>query len=661
MLAHFITASCLCKGKYILTGNLTTAIFANDCRFVDPNNAVTGLAQYRQALALLFDPSESFLNLEDVSVVDGGIQAKYVAGGTLKLPWRPRIEPWSGSIQYTLTSDGLIGSQATFRRRSFMATKLKGIKVLDRSISGEDSRFCVVLGAQWGDEGKGKLVDILAQDVQLCARFNGGANAGHTLLVDGKKYAFHLLPCGMINQACKNLIGNGVVVHVPTLMRELQELKEFDPRALERVFISTRAHILFDSHQIIDGILEAEQGTNSIGTTKRGIGPCYSAKAIRNGLRFGDLLHFEEFERRLRELIAWSQKRFGDPRERDTPAQLQLRKALREYNTKYAFDPEEGKKGGVSNVEEEIARYRQFAELLRPQIVDSVTLIHEDISRGYKVLVEGANAALLDIDFGTYPFVTSSNTTVGSVCTGLGVPPKQIDTVIGVVKAYTTRVGHGPFPTELQNEAQTLDDHLETYIGPAQSMARKGHSSGPYELKPDQQVRVGEMLQEVGHEYGTTTGRRRRCGWLDLALVKYSAMVNGFDSINLTKLDVLTGLRQIRIAIAYRNKQMTEVRLPPGYFPSHLEDLKEVVCEYETMQGWSEDISKVTDFADLPTNAKKYVLRIQELLGIPVSWVGVGPDRSSMLKVDIPIVRPDGSISASPNFPSSPMRGSPRI
>lgn len=535
-----------------------------------------------------------------------------------------------------------------------MATKLKGIKVLDRSISGEDSRFCVVLGAQWGDEGKGKLVDILAQDVQLCARFNGGANAGHTLLVDGKKYAFHLLPCGMINQACNNLIGNGVVVHVPTLMRELQELKEFDPRALERVFISTRAHILFDSHQIIDGILEAEQGTNSIGTTKRGIGPCYSAKAIRNGLRFGDLLHFEEFERRLRELIAWSQKRFGDPRERDTPAQLQLRKALREYNTKYAFDPEEGKKGGVSNVEEEIARYRQFAELLRPQIVDSVTLIHEDISRGYKVLVEGANAALLDIDFGTYPFVTSSNTTVGSVCTGLGVPPKQIDTVIGVVKAYTTRVGHGPFPTELQNEAQTLDDHLETYIGPAQSMARK-------ELKPDQQVRVGEMLQEVGHEYGTTTGRRRRCGWLDLALVKYSAMVNGFDSINLTKLDVLTGLRQIRIAIAYRNKQMTEVRLPPGYFPSHLEDLKEVVCEYETMQGWSEDISKVTDFADLPTNAKKYVLRIQELLGIPVSWVGVGPDRSSMLKVDIPIVRPDGSISASPNFPSSPMRGSPRI
>eukprot|EP00440_Ansanella_granifera_P003913 gb/GFBE01004248.1/.p1 GENE.gb/GFBE01004248.1/~~gb/GFBE01004248.1/.p1 ORF type:complete len:558 (+),score=139.15 gb/GFBE01004248.1/:1-1674(+) len=531
-------------------------------------------------------------------------------------------------------------------------------------ISGEDSKFCVVLGAQWGDEGKGKLVDILAQGVQLCARFNGGANAGHTLLVDGKKYAFHLLPCGMINKACKNLIGNGVVVHIPTLMKELEALKEFDPRAIERVFISTRAHILFDSHQIIDGILEAEQGTNSIGTTKRGIGPCYSSKAIRNGLRFGDLLHFDEFERKVRELTAWSQKRFGEPREKDSPAQLQLRQALREYNTQYAFDPEGGKKGGVKDIEEEIARYRKFAEILRPQIVDSVTLIHQDISLGCKVLVEGANAALLDIDFGTYPFVTSSNTTIGSVCTGLGVPPKKIDTIIGVVKAYTTRVGHGPFPTELQNEGQTLEDHLETYIGPEATHERKGHASGPYSIKPGQQVKVGEMLQEVGYEYGTTTGRRRRCGWLDIALVKYSALVNGFDSINITKLDVLTGLKQIRIAIAYRNRQMTEVRLPGGYFPSHLDDLKEVVCEYETMEGWSEDISKCTSWTQLPANAKKYVLRIQELLNIPVSWVGVGPDRSSMLKVHVPIVRPDGSMPGSPQrgaSPGNPYTGSPSM
>merc|ERR1740122_949458 len=465
-------------------------------------------------------------------------------------------------------------------------------------------KFCVVLGAQWGDEGKGKLVDILAQDVQLCARFNGGANAGHTLIVDGKRYAFHLLPCGMINKSCKNLIGNGVVVHIPTLMRELGDLKDFDPRALERVFISTRAHLLFDSHQLIDGILEAEQGTNSIGTTKRGIGPSYSSKAIRNGLRFGDLLHFEEFERRLRELIAWSQKRFGEPREKDTPAQLLLRKALREYNTKYAFDPEGGKKGGVTDIEQEIERYRSYAKLLQSQLVDSVTLIHEDIARGYKVLVEGANAALLDIDFGTYPFVTSSNTTIGGVCTGLGVPPRVIDNIIGVVKAYTTRVGFGPFPTELQNEKQDLEDFYGEYFGEGLMIERKGDTRGPYSLQKGDRVKVGEMLQEVGHEYGTTTGRRRRCGWLDIPLVKYSAMVNGFHSISITKLDVLTGLKQIRIAVAYRNVEMTEVRLPSGYFPSHLKDLEKVVCEYETLEGWKEDISRCRKFADLPANAK---------------------------------------------------------
>jgi len=500
-------------------------------------------------------------------------------------------------------------------------------------LCGDHSKFCVVLGAQWGDEGKGKLVDILAQDVQLCARFNGGANAGHTLLVEGKKYAFHLLPCGIINKSCKNLIGNGVVVHIPTLMRELDTLKEFDPRAIERVFISTRAHILFDMHQIVDGILEAESGTNSIGTTKRGIGPCYSTKTIRNGLRFGDLLHFEQFEERLHDLIAYTQKRFGAPRDKDSPEQLNLRKCLMEYNTKHAFDPVNGEKGGVTGVAEEIERYRGYAKKLRTQIIDSVTLIHEDISRGYKVLVEGANAALLDIDFGTYPFVTSSNTTIGGVCTGLGVPPRTIDNVIGVVKAFTTRVGHGPFPTELQNENQDLEDFLEDYIGADVSLPRKGHAKGPFETKHGTKVKVGEFLQEVGYEYGTTTGRRRRSGWLDIPLVKYSALINGFDSLNITKLDVLTGLKNIRVAIAYRNAKMTEVRLPTGYFPSHLEDLKEVVCEYETMAGWSEDISKCTSWESLPLNARKYVLRIQELTEIPVSWVGVGPDRNSMLKV----------------------------
>jgi len=500
----------------------------------------------------------------------------------------------------------------------------------------EVSKFCVILGAQWGDEGKGKLVDILAQDVQVCARFNGGANAGHTLIIEGRKYAFHLLPCGMMNRSCKNIIGNGVVVHIPTLMRELEDLKEFDPRAIERLYISTRAHILFDSHQMIDGLLEAEQDGNTIGTTKRGIGPCYSSKAIRNGLRFGDLLHFDEFEKRLRELIRWSQKRFGDVRDRDSPEQAILRKNLKEYNTKMAFDAD-GKRGGVSSIEEEIERYRGYAQLLRTRIVDSVTLIHEEIADGRRVLVEGANAALLDIDFGTYPFVTSSNTTVGGVCTGLGVPPKKIDSVVGVVKAFTTRVGHGPFPTELQDENQVLDDYLEDYTGPDVQIERAGHSKGQYVLKRGQKVKVGEMLQEVGREYGTTTGRRRRCGWLDLALVKYSVLVNGFDSLNITKLDVLTGLKTIRIAIAYRNARMTEVRLPTGYFPSHLEDLKDVVCEYETLEGWSEDISNCQSWSELPLNARKYVIRIQEIVNVPVVWVGVGPARENMLKLTQPL------------------------
>uniref|UniRef100_A0A7S2PV52 Adenylosuccinate synthetase n=1 Tax=Zooxanthella nutricula TaxID=1333877 RepID=A0A7S2PV52_9DINO len=496
---------------------------------------------------------------------------------------------------------------------------------------GDRWKFCVVLGAQWGDEGKGKLVDILAQDAQVCARFNGGANAGHTLVVDGRKYAFHLMPCGIINRSCKNLIGNGVACHLPTLMKELEQLKEFDPRAVERVFISTRTHLLVDSHQLIDGILEAEASSHSIGTTKRGIGPCYSSKSIRNGLRFADLLHFETFEARLRELIKWSQKRFGEEGEADQPSQQLLRKCLREYNTRKAFDPEHGARGGVGSLEEEIERYRQFSQMLRHQIVDSVTFIHEEIMRGNRVLVEGANAALLDIDFGTYPFVTSSNTTIGGVCTGLGVPPKVIDNIVGVVKAYTTRVGNGPFPSELQNERQDLADFAGEYIGEALTIERKGDTRGPYGLSTGDVVKVGEMLQEVGHEYGTTTGRRRRCGWLDIPLVKYSAMVNGFHSISITKLDVLTGLKEIRIAVAYRSVDMTEVRLPSGYFPSHLEDLKKVVCEYETVQGWKEDISKCRRFADLPAGAKRYVLRIQELVGVPVSSVGVGPDRNDVL------------------------------
>lgn len=429
--------------------------------------------------------------------------------------------------------------------------------IASRKVNGEDSRFSVVLGAQWGDEGKGKLVDILAQKADVCARFNGGANAGHTLIVEGKKYAFHLLPCGMISKTCKNLIGNGVVLHIPTMLQELEGLKSFDPDALKRLFISSRTQLLFDAHRVVDGMLEAEKDTKAIGTTKRGIGPCYSTKTIRNGLRVGDLLHFETFQDKLRDLLTWLHKCYGVE----------------------------------SDIEKEIGIYKGYSELLKDQIVDSVHMMHAALKDNKRILVEGANAALLDIDFGTYPYVTSSNTTSGAISTGLGVPPKVVDCVIGVVKAYTTRVGAGPFPTELKDEN-------------------------------------GAHMAKVGHEFGTTTGRPRRCGWLDIPMIRFSNCLNGYSSINLTKLDVLTGLKQLKICVAYKDKNGK--LLPEGYFPDHLDDLKDVQVVYETMEGWEEDITKARSTAELPKNAQKYLVRIQELADIPISWIGVGPDREDM-------------------------------
>lgn len=424
-----------------------------------------------------------------------------------------------------------------------------------RDITGRESKFAVVLGAQWGDEGKGKLVDILAQDAEMCVRFNGGANAGHTLVVGGHKFAFHLLPCGMINKKCDNLIGNGVVCHIPTLMKELEQLDAFDPNALKRLFISSRAHVLLDSHQEIDGMLEAEKQGKAIGTTKRGIGPCYASKANRNGIRFADLLEPDTLRPKL-EALAFHQKLH--------------------YNINM-------------DVDEEYARYVSYGQLLKDQIVDGVSYLHDDIGRK-KILVEGANAALLDIDFGTYPYVTSSSTTVGGVCTGLGVPPRTVDCVIGVVKAYVTRVGAGPFPTEQLND-------------------------------------VGQSLRDNGHEYGTTTGRPRRCGWLDIPMLRYSNRLNGYDSINITKLDVLTGMKEIKIATHYR---IGETILPDGYMPQSLDELEKVEPIYLTLPGWSEDISNCTSFESLPNNAKRYILTVELLTGVPVSWVGVGPSREAM-------------------------------
>jgi adenylosuccinate synthase len=417
----------------------------------------------------------------------------------------------------------------------------------------------VVLGAQWGDEGKGKLVDILAQHSDLCVRFNGGANAGHTLVVEGKKYAFHLLPCGMINKHCMNLIGNGVVVHIPTMMKELEKLKDFDPDALSRVFISSRAHVLFDSHQMVDGMLEAEKDGKALGTTKRGIGPCYASKATRNGIRFADLLNEDTLEEKIYDLIKYQKLHYAS--------------ALVD-----------------TDIPREVKRYKEYGRMLRNQIVDGVSYLHSEIDLGKKILIEGANAALLDIDFGTYPFVTSSSTSVGGVCTGLGVAPRTVDCTIGVVKAYTTRVGNGPFPTELEDE-------------------------------------VGTHLRAIGHEFGTTTGRPRRCGWIDVPMIRYSHRINGYDSLNITKLDVMTGLPNIKVCTHYR---IGDRILPDGYMPASIEQLKEVEPVYMTLPGWTEDISKCESFEDLPPNARRYLLKLEQLTGVPITWVGVGPGRESM-------------------------------
>ncbi|CAL1705796.1 unnamed protein product [Somion occarium] len=423
----------------------------------------------------------------------------------------------------------------------------------------------VVLGTQWGDEGKGKLVDILAAEVDVCARCAGGNNAGHTIVVPigpekiKTTFSFHLLPSGLINPKCVGLIGNGLVVHVPSFFAEVDALQAQGLDCTGRLFISDRAHLVFDFHQIVDGLKEVELGGSSIGTTKKGIGPAYSAKASRSGLRVHHLFDHDTFAEKFRRIVEGRFKRYG----------------YFEYDT-----------------EGEIQRYKVLAERLKPYVIDSVSYIHKAIADGKRVLVEGANAIMLDIDFGTYPYVTSSQTTIGGVCTGLGIPPKKIGKIIGVVKAYTTRVGGGPFPTEQLND-------------------------------------IGVYLQEEGREYGTTTGRRRRCGWLDLVVMKHSCLINGYDSFNLTKLDVLDNLEEIKVGVKY----LVNGEELPG-FPADLGVLEQVEVEYVTLPGWKRSIASTTSFAELPLNCQKYVGFIEEFLHVPVEWIGVGAGRESMITIE---------------------------
>jgi len=416
----------------------------------------------------------------------------------------------------------------------------------------------VVLGAQWGDEGKGKLVDILSQKYDVCARVAGGSNAGHTIVVDGVKYKFHLLPSGILNPDATCLIGNGVVIHLPSFLKELEALETKGINYKGRVFISDRAHLVFDFHQAVDGALEQRLGRNKIGTTKKGIGPAYASKISRNGIRVGDLKNWEYFEQRFRALAEHH---------------------MRSYE------------GLEVDIEKELAYYKSISERICGMTRDTIDLTNKKYAEGKKILVEGANATMLDIDFGTYPYVTSSNPSIGSVLTGLGVSPRKLNGIYGTVKAYCTRVGEGPFPTEL-----------------------------------DISVGIGHHLANVGAEIGTTTGRSRRCGWLDIPQLKYSVAINGYTSLNLTKVDVLTGLPQIKLATKYKHKGEYLSTMPAS-----LHQLQDVDVEFETMPGWSEDISRCKTFDQLPVNCQNYILRIEQLTEVPIRWIGIGPNRLDVI------------------------------
>ncbi|XP_063079273.1 adenylosuccinate synthetase isozyme 1 B [Engraulis encrasicolus] len=426
------------------------------------------------------------------------------------------------------------------------------------------NKVTVVLGGQWGDEGKGKVVDLLATESDIVCRCQGGNNAGHTVVVEGKEYDFHLLPSGIINSKATSFIGNGVVIHLPGLFEEGDKnekkgLKDWE----KRLVISDRAHIVFDFHQAVDGLQEvqrqAQEGKN-IGTTRKGIGPTYSSKASRTGLRICDLLSdFKEFSTRFK-LLAQQYQDMFPTLEVDTEAQLK--------------------------------KLQEFAERIRPMVQDGVYFMYEALHGAPKnILVEGANAALLDIDFGTYPFVTSSNCTVGGVCTGLGIPPQNVGDVYGVVKAYTTRVGIGAFPTEQLND-------------------------------------VGELLQTRGHEVGVTTGRKRRCGWLDLVILRYAHMINGFTALALTKLDILDEMDEIKVGVAYK---LNGKRIP--YFPANMEVLQKVEVEYEKLPGWKSDTSLCRRWDDLPAKAQNYIRFVENHVGVPIKWVGVGKSRECMIQM----------------------------
>jgi adenylosuccinate synthase len=417
------------------------------------------------------------------------------------------------------------------------------------------------VGLQWGDEGKGKIVDAMANDFDLVVRYQGGSNAGHTVVINGQKFVLHLLPSGILRPGKLCVIANGVVVDPPLLLQEMDELVRRGVRISDNLAISDRAHVVLPYHKELDKLQEADPSGNKIGTTGRGIGPCYVDKAARTGIRVGDMLDRATFERKLRANVAQKNLLFD---------------ALYHAPT--------------VSCERILEEYLGYAERLRPLVRDTVALLTEAQAKGKRILFEGAQGALLDVDFGTYPYVTSSSSCAGGVAIGTGVPAKESGHILGIMKAYTTRVGEGPFPTEL-NDA------------------------------------IGRRLRERGGEFGATTGRPRRCGWCDVVAVRHTVAISGADSIAMTKLDVLSGLETISVATEYRYNDAAIARFPAG-----AEMLAKCQPVYRTFAGWKEDISKCRVFSDLPANARAYVTALEEMLAVPVESISVGNGRDDCVR-----------------------------
>jgi adenylosuccinate synthase len=413
----------------------------------------------------------------------------------------------------------------------------------------------VVVGTQWGDEGKGKITDFLAEQAEVVARYQGGNNAGHTIQIQNKTYKVHLIPSGIFYKDKLCVIGNGMVINPAALIEEIRYIRE-NGFSTDNLRISDRAHLIMPYHLLLDELEEESKGDNKIGTTRKGIGPCYMDKAARNGIRVADLMDAAEFERKLRRMVA------------EKNALIE-----RVYGAK-GLDPEPI-----------LREYLSYADVIRPYVTDTSVVLNDMIDQGKRVLFEGAQGVMLDIDQGTYPFVTSSNPTAGGVCIGSGVGPTKIDQVIGVAKAYTTRVGDGPFPTELKDA-------------------------------------IGDRIRDKGNEYGTTTGRPRRIGWFDSVVVRHARRVSGITGLSLNSLDVLTGLKTVKICTSYRYRG-TIIE----HYPASLNVLSECEAMYEELPGWDEDISHVKSLDELPINARRYVERVSQLTGIPITIFSVGRNR----------------------------------